>query len=353
MRFPASSRALLPSLMAGALVLAGATACSRPDRSESGSDNSTVVTQDTAIAAPGQSSGEGSTTAGTSTTADTTVSAGTGTETGAVTADTASTKIQSNAPRAGYRAMERDTVIVPESDSARVSEDTSETSLNTADTTSVETAAGYIEMARDTSTAADQIDTTGAAVDAGGEIQASVDTTTAEVGVTADADISPDADVAVAAVDTSSNAGRIRPPEDSTETLGQVTTDSTTALATADTVESEHIRPPEDSTEILGSVGDETADEQEVNAAEQEVAVEDRETVATSESSTDDVGAAAIGGAVTGAEAVALMSRQGARCVVVDPETDREVRWDMSSTPVTLNPCGLGSMVLSRIWVRE
>jgi hypothetical protein len=52
---------------------------------------------------------------------------------------------------------------------------------------------------------------------------------------------------------------------------------------------------------------------------------------------------------VTGSEAVEMVSRQDARCSVVDPESDAEVRWDMSSTPVTLNPCGLGSMNLSKV----
>ena len=64
----------------------------------------------------------------------------------------------------------------------------------------------------------------------------------------------------------------------------------------------------------------------------------------------DEVGAAAVAGDVTGAEAVALMSREGVRCAIVDPEENEAVRWDMSSTPVTLNPCGLGSMNLSKIW---
>ena len=107
------------------------------------------------------------------------------------------------------------------------------------------------------------------------------------------------------------------------------------------------IRPPEDSTEILGA--DEAADE---TADEQVVRPEDRETVAASEARTDEVGAAAIAGNVTGAEAVVLMSREGVRCAVVDPEGNEAVRWDMSNTPVALNPCGTGSMIPSRIWTR-
>ncbi len=57
-----------------------------------------------------------------------------------------------------------------------------------------------------------------------------------------------------------------------------------------------------------------------------------------------------MGGTLTGAEAVGLMTRQGVQCSVVDPESDEAVRWDMASTPVTLNPCGLGSMNLSKVW---
>ncbi|MDQ3222021.1 MAG: hypothetical protein M3Q75_00860, partial [Gemmatimonadota bacterium] len=60
--------------------------------------------------------------------------------------------------------------------------------------------------------------------------------------------------------------------------------------------------------------------------------------------------AAAIGGEVTGAEAVAVMRREGVRCALVNSEANEAARWDMSSTPVTLNPCGMGSMNLSRIW---
>jgi hypothetical protein len=262
--------------------------------------------------------------------------------------------------------MERDTVNVPESDSAQVPEDTSETSLNTNDTsiniadtssaqiavavdtaitevdsaTTADTAspeavvadtaaAGYTKMARDTSTTADQIDTSAAAVEADGAIQVSVDTAHADAEVTADTDVSVDTDLAVA---------------------------DTASVAIADTVEAERLRPPEDSTELLGYVGDETADEQEVtseqqlNANEEAISADDRETVAAAEVPADEVGAAAIGGTVTGEDAVALMTRQGARCEVVDPETDEELRWDMSSTPVTLNPCGMGTMNLSKVW---
>ncbi len=346
-----SNRALLHGMLAGALVLAGASACSRSDRNESGQANNATVLPDTSTAV-----------------SDT--MAHTGTHSGAV-GDTAATKTPADAPRAatappsaerqdasletdsaaGYRAMERDTAGVPESDSARVTQDTSETSQTT-DTASVESSgasqpsdtvsavavedtvavATQAEMARDTSGTADQIDTTGAAADASGSIQVSVDTANAGAEITAD---------------TAGNAGRIRPPEDSTEILGQVTGDTSTTVATADTMESERIRPPEDSTELAGVNSAETADEEPVDEAEQ-IEAESPEAVA-SRDRTDEVGAAAVSADITGTQAVSLVTRQGTRCIMVDPESDEEVRWDMTITPVTVNPCGLGTMTLSKV----
>ena len=191
---------------------------------------------------------------------------------------------------AGYRSMERDTTsTTATSDSATV-----EMSASSTDTTA------STDVSADTTAAGVALNTT---IDTSSEASADV---SAETGVAA-------ADTA----DTTGNTGRIRPPEDSTEILGNITTTDEAA--------------------------DETADEQVVRP-------EDRETVAASETRTDEVGAAAVGGNVTGAEAVALMSREGVRCAVVDPEASEAVRWDMSNTPITLNPCGMGSMILSRIW---
>ena len=384
MQVPVSNRTLLRSLMAGAIVLLGAGACSRSDRVESGSDNTAAITQDTAISGATQDApGTGQDRVASDTITATTENTGTG----AAAGDTAPARVQSNAPRAataspsadrpdtsgsadpgraGYRATERDTAAQPESDSARVTEDTSETSLNQADTSAVETAgaavtsdttgtttmdtagaAGYAEMARDTTGGADQIDTTANAA-AAADVQ-----------------------------DSTMNAGRVRPIEDSTETMGQVTTDTGNVAAIYDTVagdaaiaargadttgNSGRIRPPEDSTEMQGNVSSaesggvnaaDTADEAPVAAEAPESDMRDRETQVASEDRTDAVGAAAIDGTVTGDDAVAMMTRQGEQCTVVDPESDEEVRWDMSSTPATLNPCGLGSMNLSKVWTEQ
>jgi hypothetical protein len=426
MYYPISNRALVQRLVASALILAGAGACSQSDRSESGS-TSAAVGQDTTFTG-GRISG--STDTATTTTGADTMTA-TGTATGAA-GDTTPARIQANAPRAtpsaesgdtslrgdsatsGYRAMDRDTATVPDaSDSARVNQDTSEVSQNTTDTASVETAGA---VTADTDISADA----GAAVGVGaadtaanaGRVRPPEDSTEilgqVNTDTTAEADVSANADVAVGAEtqDTADNAGRIRPPEDSSEISGQdstafqtgvemardttaadqadtssaaadvdaslqasvdttpadaqvtadagvsanadVTTDTSTTVATADTI-SDRVRSPEDSTEVWGNVNSaDTADEAPVAAAEQD-SVDYEPEVAAAETRADSVGAAPVSVNVTGSEAVEMVSRQDARCSVVDPESDAEVRWDMSSTPVTLNPCGLGSMNLSKV----
>jgi hypothetical protein len=500
MYFQISNRALLQNLVASALVLAGATACSRADRTESGSTGA-ASTQDTAMTGGSQTSTGAGRDSSTMNSRDTMISGGT--QTGASTGDTVPAEVQSNKPRsktgttaaerretmgredtasAGYRATQPDTAI-GHSDSARVTEDTSETSLNT-DTSSVEmagatqdtsadTSAGYAEMARDTTTTADQMDTTQASADTGAALQAKVDTATAETQVAvSDSGAAIEAKMdtssnnngrvgaAVGAVagaaaigargsETTDNSGRVRPPENQAEVNGQVTTDNanaasdTTAGSAAvgargsDTTENAgRIRPPEDSTEMVGSVnaadsasaqaadtssggragavvgavagaaavgsrGSETTDNSgHVRPTENQAEVNGQVTTdnahATSDTaagdaavgargadttenagrirppedstemagnvnaadtadeapvadSRDNVGAASMGGTVTGEEAVAMMTRSGTRCRSVDFEADESVRWDMSSTPATLNPCGLGSMVLSKI----
>jgi hypothetical protein len=353
MSFSLSSRALLRGMLAGAAVFTG-TACHRSDRAESGRENSAAVVPDTSNVAKdtssnvAQPSGGGAAAGAVSDTARTSARPSGSAQLNTPRAQTAA---PSDKDAAGYRSMERDTTNVASqrSDSARVTAETadvssvssdtsmsqtsigvdsaaSDASAGVADTSSAEmtgaadtnasadaTAAGYAEMARDTSSVVDQVDTA-AAANEDVAVRATTDTSSQ-----ANADVTAESGLAAAEpADTTGNAGAIRPPEDSTEILGNVTTDE---------------------------AADETADEQVVRP-------EDRATVTASETPTDEVGAAAIGGDVTGTEAVALMSREGVRCAVVDPEGDQAVRWDMSNTPVALNPCGMGSMILSRIWTR-
>jgi hypothetical protein len=108
----------------------------------------------------------------------------------------------------------------------------------------------------------------------------------------------------------------------------------TATVATADTdtlpTEEESIRPPEDSAETHGQTR-----------------------VAERETDTEPVGAAGVsstGNIVTGAHAAALIERQGLACIVVD-QRDAEVTdvRHMADSPVSLNPCGVGTMTLSRV----
>jgi hypothetical protein len=150
-------------------------------------------------------------------------------------------------------------------------------------------AAGYSEMARDTTSVLAQVDTAAAATPADEDtanIEVQVDTATAEATLGGDSVTVATGDANVASPDT----GRIRPPADSAE-------------------------------------------------------------VATSESSVDAAGAAPMGGGVTGVDAVATMTRAGARCAVRDDSPD--VFWDLADSPVALNPCGTGTMTLSLVRTGE
>jgi len=233
----------------------------------------------------------------------------------------------------------------------------------TADTT----AAANSEMARDTSSAAGTGDTATVAVtdsgiaaesDTTGNIQVRVDTATTEqadndnsraaaaAGAVAGAAVASNGNANGSngnasdrnADATRDNAGRVRPPEDSTEILGNVTTDSATTgnSDVASQSESDRIRPPEDSTEVHGNV---TSDK-------------DRVAATSGEADTSAVGAAGMGRTVTGAEAVALLSRAGERCVLLNDEST-EASWDIGDSPANLNPCGTGTMTLSRVRTGE
>ena len=311
MSFSLSNRALLRGMLAGAVILTG-TACSRSDRAKSGPNNTAAVVPDTSSNATQPSLGATQPSLG-----DTVTGATTSAPSNTPRAETAA---PSGKDAAGYRSMERDTTNAPSqrSDSASATAEISPSSSASADVAATNTdtasisasagvadtaAAGYAEMARDTSTVADQADTAAA---------------NGDVALSATVDTSSEASAGVSETSVAAAGAADKPAEDSTEVLGNVTTNE---------------------------AADETADEQVVRP-------EDRETVAASEARTDEVGAAAIGGNVTGAEAGALMSREGVRCAIVDPEANEAVRWDMSNTPVALNPCGMGSMNLSKIWTR-
>jgi hypothetical protein len=369
MLFSIANRALFRGILAGAVILAGTSACSRSDRTESGSDTTAAVLPDT-MTDQAASNQTGTSPAAMPSTDTAATSSG----------DTVGTTARTPAPRAetadeeaaGYRGMERDTSSAEISDTSTEMADAAVDT--TADAAADTAAAGYAGMARDTSTTPEQLDTIAQAdtvAQAEGDValQARVDTAHAEADVSVEADVAPagEADTATihAQVDTTADVPTEVAVESSPDTVTVVgdssSVDKPGPRAKEDTIatkadslaqyhEAERIRPPEDSTEILGNVtGDENADEADISR-------EDRPTVAAearAEAPTDEVGAAAIAGNVTGVEAVALMTRQGEKCIVVDPESNEAVRWDMSSTPSTLNPCGIGSMNLSKVWTSK
>jgi hypothetical protein len=201
-------------------------------------------------------------------------------------------------------------------------------------------AAGYEPMARDTSTVLAQGDTTGQ-VQSDTAFQAETDT--AAIQVQADTTnqaqtelaVEGKADTVTVVGDSSSvNKPGPRAKED---------TVSQKADSLAKYHEAERIRPPEDSTEILGNVT--TPDRAEAEANETVEAVGDAHPEA--------VGAAAVastGNIATGADAVALMTREGQPCRVEDSP---EVQWDLAGSPATMNPCGSGTMTLPKVQTGE
>lgn len=160
-------------------------------------------------------------------------------------------------------------------------------------------------------------------------------------------------------------AAPVRPPEDSSETIG-VATDTSGSGVSGDTAApaAEMVR---DTSTVLAQ-GD-------ISAQRSEVTVETADTTesihvqidtATAESpaeiaqatSADTAAVAAAqvpstGNIATGPEAVALMSREGRRCTVVDPDRSQDAQWDMAGSPASMNPCGTGTMTLPRVRTEE
>jgi hypothetical protein len=316
---------LLRGIVAGAVVLAGVSACSRSDRAGTGRDTTqsgatAVVLSDSQTSANAPQPSAGAATQPSGDTATATAQTRTPRQRTAppsrrVRQDT--TVKSGKVAVSGYRGMEQDSVstAAPDSaspepaptgaaspvDSAGV---TSDYAL-TGDTTSADTAsAGYSEMARDTSSAAARGDTAAVAM---ADTITSAESDTAGIKVRMDTTHTDTLTVATA---------------DSADTVSAQSEPAAAQVANADTLQdnSGRIRPPEDSTEIRGNM-------------------------------TDAAGAAPMGDTVTGIEAVSLMSRAGARCVVKDDSGD--VWWDMSDSPAALNPCGTGTMTLSLVRTGE
>ena len=358
MSFSIYNRRLLSGMVAGSVALAAASACSRSDRTNGGRDSAqtgAVAPADSQASASASAPAQPNTAAQPSTgtqpssgdTATGTPSTGTGnTSTPTPKAghrrwrprSSATQSPSANAPSAnadqgvaGYKPMGQDssTTSGNVTDSAQASPSVVSVPDTAANTNTAATEMGSPgsadTMARDTSAALAHGDTT-AQAEVGASSQAQADTAT--LGDTAviltHADTSQQTGVATgnvadttAAVDTTAMA--------SDSTSGQVAErmHPDTVSKKADELakhESARVRPPEDSTGAAA-----------VGAA----------------------GVASTGNIATGADAVALMERQGERCVVTSPDQNRDELWDMASSPSTLNPCGTGTMTLPRIWTGE
>lgn len=330
------NRALLRGMLAGAVALGGVSACSRSDRADAGRDTTqtgaAVTPADTQVSTASQ------------TTAGDTVAARIR-DTSAVAPQIATPKPEPQPARPAAEPKEAvsaeepvdstpaavdvaaDTTTAP-ADSVTVAMSDSMPSdhamADTAAEVSADTAAaGYEPMARDTSVALAQADTVG-------QVQAEVqaDTTTKAQTELAMED-QPDT-VTVVGDSSSVDQPGPRAKED---------TVSQKADSLAKYHEAKRIRPPEDSTELLGNVTPERND--------------DVEAVGDANADQEAVGAAPVqstGNIATGAEAVALMNRAGQPCRVED---SRNAAWDLASSPSTLNPCGTGTMTLPKVQTGE
>jgi hypothetical protein len=397
MHFTIYNRALLRGTIAGAVVLAGASACSRSDRAEAGRD-----TTQTAQSAPAVTPADSHTVAATQPTAtDTAAPAANAAATSEMASKKSGTPRSTPKPAAkvsGYQAMghdtststdtvsaetsvsagapadssvRRDSVVVgdsaqigkpgdrldgaeasqqanadtsanrTESDRVRPPEDSSETIGAVTTDTAQEAAvsndsavAGDSAMARDTSSVLAQADTTTTQTQADTVAEASADT----AAIPARVDTTTADQQTEVAVETS--ADTLAVPEDSTQAGGageRLEPTEASPEANADTLatETERIRPAEDSTEVLGQVNSDRAD---------------------AAADTSAVGAAAVqstGNIATGADAVALMTREGQRCAVLNDDRSRAAQWDLASSPATMNPCGTGTMTLPRVRTGE
>lgn len=372
---------LLRNMLAGAVALVAASGCSRSDRSNTGgrdtAQTGAVAPTDTQPSATPQPIPADTGMADTSTktraptsrvhsdsnaksgkqgaaapSSDTTVGAATppadtaASEMAGTTADTTTRETTSVADSTSVTAVQpadsSQANVEGVADTAAVS-DTMPADHAIADTAAApevgdSAAAGYEPMARDTSTALAQgdsasqtsVDTTEPAQADTTAIHAQADTTTGQVPT--DVAVESQADTVTVVGDSSSvDKPGPRAKED---------TVSSKADSMAQHHDADRVRPPEDSTEVLGNV---TSDEEQ---AEADQANADRAAAAAAP-------VPSTGNIATGAEAVALMTRSGERCAVVDPDDSRDVLWDLASSPATMNPCGTGTMTLPKIWTGE
>jgi hypothetical protein len=374
------NRALLRGVLAGAVILGGVSACSRSDRADAGRD----TTQTGTAATPADTQASGATQPAMTDTAvaparDTTAAAPpVGTSTPEAESNQAAAEPKDSAAPAGdqgvsgYQAMGHDAQQTDTSVSATPSEpattemaavdDTTQVgkpgerleptettepadadtsaeiaaadTATTPDAVSDTTAAGYEPMARDTSVALAQGDTGQVQSDTVAQWEA--DTAAAQV----QADTTTEAQTELAVEDQPDTVTVVGDSSsvDKPGPRAQEDTVSRKADSLAKYHDADPVRPAEDSTAVLGQV---TEDQPNYDVE------------AIGDANGEPVGAAQVestGNIATGADAVALMTREGQRCRVEDSS---DAQWDLAGSPTTLNPCGSGTMTLPKVQTGE
>jgi hypothetical protein len=353
------NRALLRGVLAGAVILGGVSACSRSDRADAGGDTTqtgvAATTADTQVSSAAQPAPT-----------DTAVTPAGDSNVAAPQVGTSTPKPEPSQAAAEPSAAEpapaepEDSAVTP-GDQGVSGYQAMGHETQPAD--SVEIAAADTAeppMARDTSVTLAQGDTGRVQVDTTTEAQTELavedqpDTVTV-VGDSSSVDQpGPRAKEDTVSLKADSlakhhEAAPIRPAEDSTEVRAD-TTEAQTELAVEDQPDTVTVvgdsawvaqpgpRAEEDSTEVLGQVTEEEAN---------------YDVEAIGDANGEPVGAAQVestGNIATGADAVALLTREGQPCRVED---SRDVQWDMAGSPATLNPCGSGTMTLPKVQTGE
>jgi hypothetical protein len=353
------NRTLLRGMLASAVAFASVSACSRPDRADAGRD----TVQTGAAVTPADTTRPDTAVSVTPSDTASTELAGAAADTSRGH-DTVAVGDSAQVGKPGERIEESetdrqakaDTLATGESDRVRPPEDSTETfgqvttdsaeMAGAADTGAADlgalpdtAAAGYEPMARDTSVALAQGDT-GLQVQSDTAVAAETDT--AAIQVQPDTSTEAQTELAVEdQPDTVPDTVTVVGDTSSVDKPGPRAKEDTVALK-ADSLakyhEADRVRPPEDSSETLGQV---TTDQPNY----------DVEAVGDAEG--DVAGAAPVpstGNIATGADAVALMTREGQPCRVEDSP---DVQWDLASSPATLNPCGSGTMTLPKVQTGE
>jgi hypothetical protein len=209
---------------------------------------------------------------------------------------------------------------------------------------STETVGVTSGMARDTTTALAQADTAAPAPsDSAPPVTVQADTAPAHSDTSSQ--MAADTSAIQVQVDTQQTEVAQQAPSDTTAVQAQVDTSTQAQVDTVGQQTEMAQRAPVDSAQAQAQ-----ADTTTIAATDSAEVIAQQPTQAV-ETDAAEVGAADVSTAnmATGAEAVALVSREGRRCTVVDAEEDKDARWDLASSPATMNPCGTGTMTLTRV----